>query len=308
MKTWTKIILACLILFSFFKCSFQKRLHRKGYYIEWLTHHSSKQKNDFKSSEIISPKPIQAFKSSHHDDVSLNSSLQASTSNHSNIIRSIKSFLSQTQPDTCGDILTLKNGDEYVVKVLEITEKEIKYKRCDNINGPVYSISKSKIYIIRYANGVSEHIETTEPDKKLKQSATTNSTTDNKNKTHPPGYTLSWVLFSLSLFSYFVGFTGLALFFLMFTARNAKRRIKEHPELYKGLPEMNFLMHYSFIITSLLALLLLILGIIFLSNPARLGLTVTIASFMGFLLILIGLIVALPVIVFLLTSNKDDFS
>ncbi len=252
MKTWTKIILACLILFSFFKCSFQKRLHRKGYYIEWLTHHSSKQKNDFKSSEIISPKPIQAFKSSHHDDVFLNSSLQASTSNHSNIIRSIKSFLSKTQPDTCGDILTLKNGDEYVVKVLEITEKEIKYKRCDNINGPVYSIAKSKVYMIKYVNGTNEHILSDEPDYDYSK-----ANVKEPNEL-PPHYNNAYVWFALTLLFGIFGLIG-----ALFASKKALTEIKSKPEVYTGKSEMEFIFNFSYALLIAFVVFAFILGLIF---------------------------------------------
>jgi hypothetical protein len=162
--------------------------------------------------------------------------------------------------------------------------------------------------MIKYANGVSEHIETTEPDKDLKQHPSATNTTNNKDRTHPPGYVLSWVLFSLSLFFFYGGFTFLALFFLMFTARNTKRRIKERPNLYKGLPEMNFLMYYSFIIASCIAASLLLIGILILSNPAAFGITAAGASLTGTLLLIIGIVVALPVITFLITSDKDDFS
>lgn len=306
MKAWTKFILLSLIALLLSECSFQKRVYRKGYYVDWLSKKSKSHRIEKSLSVLEHQNIYQPLQSKlYNQDVSMLVSQEKSSNTSLK-----KNFLSKNKipNDTCGDILVLKTGDEYIVKVIEINDNEIKYKRCDNINGPIYSISKSKIYMIKYANGVSEHIETTEPDKKLKQSATTNSTTDNKNKTHPPGYTLSWVLFSLSLFFFYGGFTFLALFFLMFTARNTKRRIKERPNLYKGLPEMNFLMYYSFIIASLIAASLLLIGILILSNPAAFGITAAGASLTGTLLLIIGIVVALPVITFLITSDKDDFS
>ena len=53
-------------------------------------------------------------------------------------------------------MLLLQNADELSVKILEIDEKNIKYKRCDNLNGPTYSISKSRVALIKYANGTRE--------------------------------------------------------------------------------------------------------------------------------------------------------
>lgn len=51
------------------------------------------------------------------------------------------------------DLLIKRNGDELEVKVLEINLKEIKYKRFDNLEGPVISILKSDVFMIKYENG-----------------------------------------------------------------------------------------------------------------------------------------------------------
>ena len=51
------------------------------------------------------------------------------------------------------DIITLKNGDDIQALVQEIGEVDIKYKRFNNQNGPNYTLKKSEIFIIRYANG-----------------------------------------------------------------------------------------------------------------------------------------------------------
>ncbi|MBJ6118716.1 hypothetical protein JAO76_10960 [Pontibacter sp. BT310] len=52
------------------------------------------------------------------------------------------------------DILTKRNGDELQVKVQEITLTEVKYKRFDNPDGPLISILKSEVFMIKYENGV----------------------------------------------------------------------------------------------------------------------------------------------------------
>jgi len=51
------------------------------------------------------------------------------------------------------DVITLKNGDEIQAIVQEIGEVDIKYKKYDNPNGPNYTLKKSDIFMIRYANG-----------------------------------------------------------------------------------------------------------------------------------------------------------
>jgi len=55
----------------------------------------------------------------------------------------------------CQDLITKKNGEDIKAKVSEITTNEIRYKRFDNLNGPVYSISKSDVILIKYENGTN---------------------------------------------------------------------------------------------------------------------------------------------------------
>ena len=54
------------------------------------------------------------------------------------------------------DLLTKRNGDEQLVKVLEITPTEVKYRRADNPDGPLISVWRSDVFMIRYANGSRE--------------------------------------------------------------------------------------------------------------------------------------------------------
>jgi hypothetical protein len=51
------------------------------------------------------------------------------------------------------DNIILKNGDEIKAKVLEVTITDVKYKKYENQEGPIYTISKSDILMIKYENG-----------------------------------------------------------------------------------------------------------------------------------------------------------
>lgn len=51
------------------------------------------------------------------------------------------------------DIIIRKNGDELQVKVLEITNSEVSFKKISNIEGPNYTLSKDEIFMIKYENG-----------------------------------------------------------------------------------------------------------------------------------------------------------
>ncbi len=66
------------------------------------------------------------------------------------------------------DIVFKKNGDEIKTKVLEVNILDIKYKKWENQQGPLYTLPKNEIFMIKYQNGdkdvfkeeVAEKIET----------------------------------------------------------------------------------------------------------------------------------------------------
>jgi hypothetical protein len=51
------------------------------------------------------------------------------------------------------DLILKKNGDEIKSKVVEILKTEIKYKKFENLSGPVYSIDITEVFMVRYENG-----------------------------------------------------------------------------------------------------------------------------------------------------------
>lgn len=54
------------------------------------------------------------------------------------------------------DVIINKEGDEIKAKVLEITSAEIKYKRYDNQDGPIFTLSKTDVFLIKYENGTKD--------------------------------------------------------------------------------------------------------------------------------------------------------
>lgn len=61
------------------------------------------------------------------------------------------------------DTIKLKNGETIIAVVNEIGTNEIKYKKCDNLTGPTYSLKRSDIYMIQYANGSSDFFGNEKP-------------------------------------------------------------------------------------------------------------------------------------------------
>jgi hypothetical protein len=54
------------------------------------------------------------------------------------------------------DLILKKNGEEIKAKVSEVLDKEIKYRKADNLTGPVYSILKTEVFMIKYENGTKD--------------------------------------------------------------------------------------------------------------------------------------------------------
>ena len=61
------------------------------------------------------------------------------------------------------DIVTLKNGEDVLAKVLEVGTREVKYTLFEEPDGPVYIVNKSDILIIRYESGRNEIFNKTLP-------------------------------------------------------------------------------------------------------------------------------------------------
>ena len=57
------------------------------------------------------------------------------------------------------DVIVMKDGSTIVSKILEITANEVKYKKFTNLEGPTYTVLKSEVKVINYANGEKETFE-----------------------------------------------------------------------------------------------------------------------------------------------------
>lgn len=54
------------------------------------------------------------------------------------------------------DIIIMQNGDEIEAKVLTIDESVVGYKKYGRESGPTYTVSKSKIFMIKYSDGYKD--------------------------------------------------------------------------------------------------------------------------------------------------------
>ncbi len=216
----------CLVAFIFTlsNCTLKKRSYTKGYYVDWAFHKTTTTKPKLKNEKLISKE--ETIKSS----TSVNEELQGQTEALVEVNRqtqlSVNPKVIYKLDEPCGDLLTLRNGDEINVKVIELTDNLVKYKRCDNLDGPLISITKSKVFSIKYNNGTKEV---------FKESEVTPPVTAQKNipidksklRMHP----LSVVAFIFSILGIiFVPFSIIALIL----ASQAIKKINKNPTVYKG--------------------------------------------------------------------------
>ncbi|MDO8999819.1 MAG: hypothetical protein Q7W45_08645 [Bacteroidota bacterium] len=93
---------------------------------------------------------------------------------------SIVSFFVKAQ-----DMIVKKDGSIVKVKVIEIGEETIKYKKSDNPDGPTYSVSKSSLTSINYENGEVEKFESSEKVAKKNEDEDEDSEKEEKPKKNP---------------------------------------------------------------------------------------------------------------------------
>ena len=54
------------------------------------------------------------------------------------------------------DIIVLQNGNEIKASVSDIGLDAIKYKKFENLSGPLYTMKKSEVFMIKYVNGTKD--------------------------------------------------------------------------------------------------------------------------------------------------------
>jgi len=236
----TFIVFLCLICLS---CSVQKRRYQRGFYLS--THHSK--------HAVGKNNPTQNFVSIKKDE---NVTPQKSLSNEFLALNmdggdsKFKSNQNIFTNDSCDNII-FRDGSEIQGKIIEITSTQIKYKRCDLLNGPLYIIKKSEVFMIKYAGGVREVFKEeppayiTPPDRPSNVvPGQSNTTVQNKIQITHPKAIRAFINGLLSFISFLGIGTTLAPFLLIFSlvtaiisivaSVKAIKQIRMFPSDYKG--------------------------------------------------------------------------
>ncbi len=131
------------------------------------------------------------------------------------------------------DIKLFRNGEEVEAKIIEVGIDEIKYKKCNNLEGPIYTSLKKDVFMVKYSNGDKDVYEEEKP---LASEAKTGGDISKPARPHAGGV-VGLVLSIVGLaVGYFIlwplGFLGVPAIVLGSVAVAAK---KKHPEKYKGI-------------------------------------------------------------------------
>lgn len=83
------------------------------------------------------------------------------------------------------DMIVKTDGSIVKAKIVEIGDDVIKYKKADNPDGPLYSVSKSNITSINYADGTVEKFEAEKPKKQKENEDEDSEEAEEKPKENP---------------------------------------------------------------------------------------------------------------------------
>jgi len=201
----------------------QKRKYQKGFYVS----NSKHKKNAPTTDPIIKKKESQdlvlktiVLPTAENDNLELS----ASVNDRIVTFKAQHSKITINGSDSLCDELILRNGNEIKVKVLEITPTQIKYKKCDVSDGPLYIANKGDVFMVKFSNGTKEVFK--EEASEVNDRRTEKYTGPKKTQ---PWAIWAFVFAILGIFTYGIG-SILAIIF----ANIAIKKIHQNPDRFDG--------------------------------------------------------------------------
>lgn len=217
-----------LSLLLFFSCAVQKRKYQKGYYIGWSKSLAAKKEKARGPAAGKSTQPdLAATHLAAHPQLAEQAAASFQKKEAEEPVATAKSTIKPSaQSDEPCDDLIFRDGSEVKGKVSEVNATEIKYKKCDMPDGPVYTVKKSEVFMIKYANGTREVFkEEAKPNPEKPK-------TPPLKRVHPMAIT-ALILGIASFVVFFIGLLGSILAIVL--ADIAIERINRQPDVYEGL-------------------------------------------------------------------------
>lgn len=141
-------------------CTVEKRKHLPGYSVEWGSKKALKE-SETSLDDAVAKNSKESVGQQDSDD-----EITAYAAIHKEYYEDVKSTYKALakviaigfSKDTC-DILITQDGDEFRCKVIEIGVDVVKYRKCGFNDGPLISLPRSMVFMIRYSNGEKEIIK-----------------------------------------------------------------------------------------------------------------------------------------------------
>jgi hypothetical protein len=245
-------ILLFLPVLLMISCSVQKRRYQHGYHVTW--HHKQQEAGKTSTRQAgTSEKPAYhpPILTEQEEPVSASAGSGLSFITTPGQARPV--LLTHRNPEDSCDILIFKDGAEIKGKVQEIGIHDIRYKRCDALEGPIYISRKTELFMIKYANGTREVIKSEAPaPEQIQHTRPTREGYGPQKKfrkiTHPAAIgaliagIASIALAYIALVAIILGALPVSFFMAPLLAslaavilgKTAMSKIKEAPEVYKG--------------------------------------------------------------------------
>lgn len=216
------VVFYLLSSFVFNSCSIDKRVYNNGYHIEnifssnkdsYVKH--EKRKNENTAIVSLNAKTFSKLELSENTISSFQENLYSGNTQLKPFIithkvgERLQRFVNE---DSC-DVIIFKNGEQINAIVLEIGDKEVKFKECDKPNGPIFSKQKSSIVRINYPNGTSTVISS---DRYVSMGKDNSNTESSPNDRSFVITILLWLfLGTLGLHRFYLGHIGIGILYLL---------------------------------------------------------------------------------------------
>jgi hypothetical protein len=152
------IVFLLLISLLIFNCTVSKRHYRKGYHLAWHNNSRAASKETNISKDFVRHERVNRIEDQFNRALEITRVEITASAEQMKVNANKRKQLKQVrlENDTCGDVLTFRDGTEITVKIVEVFNGTVKYLPCNNLDGPLRVTNGEKIFMIKYANGTKE--------------------------------------------------------------------------------------------------------------------------------------------------------